>query len=670
MNTEKHLALELVAALADRFGPGSKVAKEVPGWIEYLTDVECPERPRTRPGSAWWGRVRGILENLLTRNDVREDNLVRINATRIGQHFGLSAPEARVLEFFSSYHNFDMFEHVVDRALQTQDVTLPFLIAQFASADHTVIRDALRPDARLRASGLLQNDGRNWSRKSIPYTVSDRLAAALMADFGNIEDLVAILFPPAPPPEAEWRDFTGMGDCAEIMRTLLQNAMEQGTPGVNILLYGPPGTGKTEFCKVLACELGANLRAVGEADDSGEEPSRGERLAELGIAGRMLASRRDTVLLLDEMEDLFGGGQVSVFFRQERTSKVFANRLLETNPVPTLWTTNSISTCDPAFLRRMTFSAEMRPPAGGIRKRIWQRLADRHIPTEDTAAIMALAETRDQPPALVADAMRVTRACGGGTEIFEHVLGASAKLTNGGVAPPPRYHSEAPWVPALANTDADLCLLETRLSDAAQPQRLSFCLDGPAGTGKSAWARHLARQLGLPVHQKRASDLLSMWVGGSEKAIARAFSDARAEGALLIFDEADSLLADRRNATHQWEVSQVNEMLTWMENHPLPFVCTTNLAEKLDPATQRRFTFRIRFDWLQEHQLPLAWSTHFAAPVHADITALDHLAPGDFANVARRMRVLGQQEPAELLAELRRESEAKEGTSRPIGFGR
>jgi transitional endoplasmic reticulum ATPase len=56
--------------------------------------------------------------------------------------------------------------------------------------------------------------------------------------------------------------------------------------------------------------------------------------------------------------------------------------------------------------------------------------------------------------------------------------------------------------------------------------------------------------------------------------------------------------------------------------------------------------------------------------VHADITALDRLAPGDFANVARRMRVLGQQETAEILAELRRESEAKEGTSRPIGFGR
>ncbi|MDX5359524.1 MAG: ATP-binding protein [Rhodobacterales bacterium] len=486
MTTEKHLALELVAALADRFGPGSKVAREVPGWIEYLTDVECPERPRTRPGAAWWGRVRDLLEDLRGGDDPREENLVRVNAARLGHHFGLTDSEARILEFFASYRSFDMFEHVVDQALQTQEVTLPFLIAQFARADYTAVRAALRPDARLRASGLLQDDGRYRTRQIIRYTVSDRLAAALMADISDVEELVALLFPPAPPPEAEWGDFTGLGVNADIMRRLLKNALEQGTPGVNILLYGPPGTGKTEFCKVLARELGASLRAVGEADDSGEEPSRGERLAELGIAGRMLASRRDTVLLLDEMEDLFGGAAILPFFRPERTSKVFANRLLETNAVPTLWTTNSIETCDPAFLRRMTFSAEMRPPAGHVRKRIWQRLADRHVATEDAAAITSLADSHDQPPALVADAMRVARACGGGIDTFAHVLGASAKLTNGGVAPPPRHHSEAPWVPALANTDTSLTLLENRLAATAKPLRLSFCLDGPAGTGKSA----------------------------------------------------------------------------------------------------------------------------------------------------------------------------------------
>ena len=73
---------------------------------------------------------------------------------------------------------------------------------------------------------------------------------------------------------------------------------------MNILLYGPPGTGKTEFCKVLAERLGAPLYSVGESDDGGDEPVRGERLQELRLAQRLLAGNRGSLLLFDEMEDL------------------------------------------------------------------------------------------------------------------------------------------------------------------------------------------------------------------------------------------------------------------------------------------------------------------------------------------------------------------------------
>ncbi|MCY4131014.1 MAG: AAA family ATPase [Nitrospira sp.] len=52
--------------------------------------------------------------------------------------------------------------------------------------------------------------------------------------------------------------------------------------------------------------------------------------------------------------------------------------------------------------------------------------------------------------------------------------------------------------------------------------------------------RYLAERLGLEISQKRASDLLSMWVGGTEKNIAGAFAEARSQEAFLVFDEADS----------------------------------------------------------------------------------------------------------------------------------
>lgn len=73
---------------------------------------------------------------------------------------------------------------------------------------------------------------------------------------------------------------------------------------MNVLLYGLPGTGKTQFCKALAEKLGVSLFSVGESDEDGDEPVRGERLQELRLAQRLLSRDRRSLLLFDEMEDL------------------------------------------------------------------------------------------------------------------------------------------------------------------------------------------------------------------------------------------------------------------------------------------------------------------------------------------------------------------------------
>ena len=152
--------------------------------------------------------------------------------------------------------------------------------------------------------------------------------------------------------------------------------------------------------------------------------------------------------------------------------------------------------------------------------------------------------------------------------------------------------------PALMEADLDLIDLAGRLERSGE-RRFSMCLQGRPGTGKSAYTRWLADRLGLEVIHRRAFDLMSMWVGATERNIARAFAEARDIEAFLIFDEAYSLLADRRGAHRSWEVSQVNEMLTWMESHPLPFVCTTNDGERLDSASLRRFVFKARLGFLR-----------------------------------------------------------------------
>ena len=97
-----------------------------------------------------------------------------------------------------------------------------------------------------------------------------------------------------------------------------------------------------------------------------------------------------------------------------------------------------------------------------------------------------------------------------------------------------------------------------------------------------------------------------------------------------MFDEADSLLLDRVDAVRSWEISQVNEMLTWMEQHTLPFACTTNLPDRLDRASLRRFLVKVRFDWLTQAQARLAFRRFFGLTAPAALDGLRDVDAGGF----------------------------------------
>ena len=93
-----------------------------------------------------------------------------------------------------------------------------------------------------------------------------------------------------------------------------------------------------------------------------------------------------------------------------------------------------------------------------------------------------------------------------------------------------------------------------------------------------------------------------MWVGGTEKNIAECFRQAETDGAILLIDEIEGFLQDRREARHSWEITGVNEMLTQMESFPGIFIASTNLRDNLDQAALRRFDMKIKFDYLLPHQ--------------------------------------------------------------------
>ena len=130
----------------------------------------------------------------------------------------------------------------------------------------------------------------------------------------------------------------------------------------------------------------------------------------------------------------------------------------------------------------------------------------------------------------------------------------------------------------------------------------TLCFYGPPGSGKTALAEHIATTLGQPLIIRQASDLLGKYVGETEQTMAAMFREAEAESAVLLLDEADSFLQDRRGAQRNYEVTEVNEMLQGMERFKGIFICTTNLLERLDQAALRRFTFKIQFKPLSAPQ--------------------------------------------------------------------
>ena len=467
-------------------------------------------------------------------------------------------------------------------------------------------------------------------------------------------------------------DFLHLGGDIKRIKMILKYAFKEKKQGINILFYGDPGTGKTELAKLISRELKTPMYSVKNGNRNDDDPH-ADRLDYLRLVQGMLKRRKQSAnLLFDEAEDIFLYNEQYFFAKSDKTSKVVLNNTLESNYVPTFWITNKIDNLDPAIIRRMTYVVKFDTLPENTRIDIWRKELKKYKFTISEETLSDLVKSySDIPVSLISNTLETVNMFKGNLDDVRHIIEVKSEAMDIEKKEDENSDRINKYNVELINSDQNIQSLTSNIIKSGNVD-FSLCLYGPAGTGKSLYLRQLAKELGMPVLFKRASDLIDMYVGESEKNIAKAFREAKRKKAFLIFDEADSFLRSRGLATKSWEVTQVNEMLTQMEYHEFPFACTTNLMDNMDEASLRRFTFKTKFNYLTGKQVRQAFVEYFGVEPPNTVESIKGLALGDFATVYKKARFLNQlDKPEELVTMLADEvkiKKDKEIDNKILGF--
>lgn len=601
------------------------------------------------------------------------------NAARLSALLGLSTVEIEILQFLIMMQHEPLLEEATDFIGMIAGLRGYQIISTVLGLPELEVRTALTGSSRLAMSGLVRpNHGGLMCLSAKFDLIGGGFAERMLMPLGDPVQIFKHQFVLAPAPCLSLNDYEHVRSMLDILIPHLRCAQAEGRLGVNAFIYGPPGTGKSQLPRVIAKLLDVSLFEVSSEDQDGD-PIGGEKRLRAFSAAQSVLKRKSAILAFDESEDVFGYADSLVDKRGDaQLRKGWVNRALEENKVPCIWISNAVSCVDPAFLRRFNVVMEIGIPPRRQRAAIVSETCGDWL---DARSVMRIAESPNIAPAIISRAATVIRDIEPNLS-QEQTSASLIRLIDGTLVAQghqslrqnqshilPDYYD-----PSLLNVDTDLIQLAEGISRSGSAR---LCLYGPPGTGKSAFGRWLATRLDRPLHAKRTSDLMSQFLGGTERNLAQAFQAAAADKAILMLDEVDSYLQDRQKAVRNWEVTEVNEMLTQMEGFEGIFVASTNLIDDLDPAALRRFDMKLHFDYLLANQ---AWTMFerqalalgLAPPPAAlkdALRGIGSLTPGDFASVARRARFNPIKDNEALLAALASECRMRQNFNRKtIGF--
>ncbi|HYO13593.1 MAG TPA: AAA family ATPase [Thermoanaerobaculia bacterium] len=537
----------------------------------------------------------------------------------------------------------------VTRRRPTVGLVLELLCATREEA--LAARAAFEPQATLVKARLLQIDGNGGSLPlpSRPLKLEDRIAGFLLGGESVAPAVQNFTERVLPGTDPERR--LACEDLRQRVGELLRERLGGPEPGSLVLhLRGPWGTEKSALIRAVCADLGLPL-VVGDLERMLADT---KPLDETAWLLAREAALQPAALCLRGFDRLFGEGQAALDRDRLRL-------LLE--PVQILSRLTFLlgeRPWNPAGVLELEgfLALEMPMPDGTAARALWEeRLAG--LPLAATVDAGALASRFRLTPGQIRNAVEQAgnlarwHSPGDGT-VSEADLAAACRAQAGlGLAKVARKVEPGyGWEDLVLPPDQmeqlrEICARATHrhvvFGDWGFGRRLSLgkglnaLFSGPPGTGKTMAAEVVARELGLDLYKIDLSQVVSKYIGETEKNLDRVFAAAESSNAILFFDEADALFGKRsevRDSHDRYANVEVSYLLQKMEEYEGIAILASNLRQHLDQAFLRRLGFTVHFPFPDEGSRRRIWEGAWPAetPLHGDL---------DFAALAREYRLAG-----------------------------